>query len=87
MAELGSLTAAFCGLGEKTGGLCFQQSSRSPEAAREIVTKVLEHVDAAYVAGYYAQPVAGEAKSRRVEVRLRSKNLGRLEGGTRLLVR
>lgn len=77
---------AFLGLGEATGGLAFAPKSVKLDVMRQIFAGVAEHVRSGYVAGFKPVPSEGQPKQHRVEVRLRSEDLGVVLGGARVVV-
>lgn len=77
----------FAQLGEMTGGRSYDPRDVNSDVIRRILAALVEQVQAEYVAGYYPGPSSGPRRPRKVEVRLRAAQTGKIYGGTRVLVR
>ena len=77
----------FAQLGEMTGGRGYDPRDVNSDVIRRLLTGLVEQVQAEYVAGYYPAPSSGPRRARKVEVRLRAAELGKIYGGARVLVR
>jgi hypothetical protein len=74
----------FMNLAASTGGKGFQ-GFMGTDVLPSVLKSLASEIRSEYVAGFYV-PVSGEAKRHRIEVVLRSKDQGRLYGGSRTLV-
>jgi hypothetical protein len=77
---------ALMGLGEATGGRAFAPIAITTDTAREILAGLADRLRAEYVAGFEAPPSSDKPEQHRVEVRLRSEQLGVITGGTRVVM-
>ena len=82
-----SMKLELISLGRKTGGRAWVPHTLDVESAGQFLGEIMARIRVEYLAGYYTEPSTGKPRERRVEVRLRSKDTGRLEGGTRVMVR
>lgn len=75
----------FASLAEKTGGRAFDPRLFGPSTVRQILSAIVGYIRTEYVAGY--TPLSsGERRRHKVQVRLKTKSLGRLTGGVRTVV-
>jgi len=79
--------AEFAGVGEKTGGRSFDVKVVNNAMIRRMLESVVREAQAEYVAGYYPAPSGGTREARRVRVLLKEKELGKLIGGSRVVLR
>lgn len=79
--------AEFASLGELTGGVPFAPRMFSQDTLRNILRFMVGQVRNEYVAGYYPVPPEGTKKTYKLSVRLKSKEYGKLLGGTRTVTR
>ncbi len=77
----------FAGVAKPSGGRSFDPQVINATVVRAIFESLVNHVRSEYVAGYYPGPSGPSPRSRHVEIRLKSKGKGRLEGGKRILAR
>jgi VWFA-related protein len=77
----------FAGLAEITGGRAYSPRFFTPDTIRKILQFMVGQVRAEYVVGYYPPPAEGAARSHKLAVRLKSKETGKLLGGTRVVRR
>lgn len=76
----------FARIGELTGGRSFDPREISPDVLRRILEFIIGQVRNEYVVGY-SPDASSSKKTRKLEVRLRSKETGKVIGGTRTLAR
>jgi VWFA-related protein len=74
----------FMNLASATGGREFH-GLMGGDVLPSVLKALASEIRSGYVAGFYV-PVSGEPKRRRIEVVLRSKDQGRLYGGSRILI-
>jgi VWFA-related protein len=77
----------FASLGELTGGRAFDPRYFTADSLRQMLRFMVGQVRNEYVAGYYPASGEGGKKSYKLSVRLRSKDYGKLLGGTRVMTR
>jgi VWFA-related protein len=84
MAEL--FMADFARMADLTGGRSFDPPAIDVSVVRQILATMAAQAVSEYVVGFQAEPSAGGARKRKLEVRLRSKDIGAVLGGARTLV-
>jgi hypothetical protein len=72
-------------LGEATGGLAFAPTAINPTTTRQTLATLADCLRTEYVAAFEVPPSTGTPGPHRVEVRLRSEELGAITGGTRVV--
>jgi VWFA-related protein len=77
----------FAQLGSLTGGRSFSPPEITLNVMRQILAGMVAQVRTEYVVGFVPEPDAGAARSRKLEIRLRSKDAGSVLGGTRTVLR
>jgi VWFA-related protein len=77
----------FASLGELTAGRAFDPRFFTADSLRQMLRFMVGQVRNEYVAGYYPASGEGGKKSYKLSVRLRSKDYGKLLGGTRVMTR
>lgn len=73
----------FARLGELTGGRSFDPRWINLNMVRRILGAMVGQIRCEYVVGFTPAPSSGDPKRHKLEVRLRSKDLGRVLGGVR----
>lgn len=81
MAEL--FMADFARLAELTGGRSFDPPAIDVTVVRQILAAMTAQALSEYVVGFTPEALPGGARKHRLEVRLRTKNLGTVRGGVR----
>ena len=81
MAEL--FMADFARLAELTGGRSFDPPVIDVAVVRQILAAMAGQVLCEYVVGFQPEQSSGAPRPHRIQVKLRSKDLGTLEGGFR----
>ena len=76
----------FADLGPQTGGRSFDLKTPSGAAIRSILSYVSTLAQTEYIVGYYPSSLGEEPSERKIEVRLRSNDVGKLYGGRRTIV-
>lgn len=76
----------FASLGELTGGRSFDPPEVNPTVLRQILNAMVGQVISEYVVGFSPQPGDGAGKKHKLQVKLQSKELGKVMGGMRTLV-
>jgi VWFA-related protein len=77
----------FASLAEMTGGRAFSPRFFTQDTIRNILRFMVGQVRNEYVVGYYPATSAGGKKTHKLTVRLKSKETGKLLGGTRVVTR
>jgi len=77
----------FASLVELTGGRSFDPRLFTQNTLRDILRFMVGQVRTEYVAGYYPGPSENGKKNHKLTVRLKSKEFGKLLGGTRVVTR
>jgi len=75
----------FASLGELTGGRSFDPPEITLAVMRQVLAGMVAQVQTEYVVGFVPER-GGAGRQHKLEIRLRSKDLGRVLGGTRTLV-
>jgi VWFA-related protein len=75
----------FARLGELTGGRSFDPPMINLTMMQTILGAMVAQVRCEYVAGFTPEPAAGDPAKHRLEVKLRSKDLGKVLGGVRVV--
>ena len=75
----------FASLAERTGGRAFDPRLFGPSTVRQILSAIVGYIRTEYVAGYTPQ-TSGQRRPHKVQVRLKTKGLGRLTGGARTVI-
>jgi len=75
----------FAGLGEMTGGRSFDPPTINLNAVRQILSIMVAQVQCEYVVGFNPGAQAGQPGRHKLEIKLRSKDLGKVVGGVRTL--
>ena len=83
MAEL--FMADFARLAELTGGRSFDPPALNVTIVRQILDTMAAQAQGEYVVGFAPEPSPGGQRKHRLEVRLRSRELGTVHGGVRTL--
>jgi len=78
--------ADFARLADLTGGRSFDPPAINLTVVHEILAALAEEVRSEYVAGFALPAPAGGVRPHKLEVRLRSKELGSVRGGTRTVI-
>jgi VWFA-related protein len=81
MAEM--FMADFAGLAERTGGRSFDPPVIDVAVVRQILAAMAGQVLCEYVVGFQTEQSSGAPRPHRIQVKLRSKDLGTLQGGFR----
>jgi hypothetical protein len=84
MAEL--LMADFARMAELTGGRSFDPPLIDLGVVRQILAALAGQARYEYVAGFYPEPTPEGPGRHKVEIKLRSKDLGTIRGGSRTIV-
>lgn len=75
----------FAGLGEMTGGRSFDPPQINLNAVRQVLSVVVSQVQCEYVVGFNPGPPSGQSGRHKLQVKLRSKDLGKVMGGERII--
>ena len=75
----------FARLGQLTGGRSFDPPEITLDIMRQILSEMMTQVRTEYVVGFTPEVSRGAPRRHRLEIRLRSKDLGRVLGGTRVV--
>ena len=76
----------FAELGPQTGGRSFDLKTPSGAAIRSILSYVSTLAQTEYIVGYYPSSLGEEPSERKIEVRLKANDVGKLYGGRRTVV-
>jgi VWFA-related protein len=76
----------YASLGELSGGRSFDPPIMNLDMVRRILAAMVAQVRCEYVAGFKPAPPDGEPRKHKLEVKLRSKNLGKVLSGVRTVV-
>ena len=75
----------FVEMATATGGKRFDRNSRE-NVLPELLKQMAAHLQQEYVAGFYMTATKSEKRRHSIKVLLRSKELGNVEGGARVIV-
>ena len=76
----------FADLGVRTGGQSFDFKNPNSKATRALPQSLAKVAQSEYVVGYYPGQAGEQPTARRVEVRLKAKGVGKLYGGSRVVI-
>jgi VWFA-related protein len=76
----------FAGIGPATGGRSFDPLAMNNTVVRAILSAVVKQVRYEYVVGYAPGESGSEMRAHKVQVKLLSKDKGKIEGGTRTVI-
>jgi VWFA-related protein len=76
----------FAAIGAATGGRSFDPPTVNNTVVRAILSAVVKQVRYEYVVGYTPEESGAEKRTRKVQVRMLSKDKGKIEGGIRTVV-
>ena len=86
MDNLTRMKNEFASLGEYSGGRSLHAFGLNKESMRQILDSMVQEVRSEYMVAFSPEPSQGAPKKHKVEVKLRSNEIGKMIGGIRMIM-